>query len=147
MQLQECLDEIIFGRKNRRAEHQYHEHLIRLMAAADQRMAEQTISRVLVVRFNLKGFQELADIADDRVRCLIFKQTLINLYDVVRSLLVNAGNDLSIAPVGKDSVYLVAVMRGSFIPVIACTGQSGFISFESCFCFQASCSAYVRCRN
>lgn len=111
MQLQECLDEIIFGRKNRRAEHQYHEHLIRLMAAADQRMAEQTISRVLVVRFNLKGFQELADIADDRVRCLIFKQTLINLYDVVRSLLVNAGNDLSIAPVGKDSVYLVAVMQ------------------------------------
>ena len=81
------------------------------MAAADQRMAEQTVSRVLVIRFNLKGFQELADIADDRVCCLIFKQTLINLYDVVRSLLVNAGNDLSIAPVGKDSVYLVAVMQ------------------------------------
>ena len=37
-------------------------------------MAEQTVSRVLVIRFNLKGFQELADIADDRVCCLIFSR-------------------------------------------------------------------------
>ena len=79
-------------------------------------MAEQTVSCVLVVCFDLKRFQQPADVADDRVCRLIFEQTLVNLYDVVWTLLLNPGNNLAVPLVGKYCMHLVAVAQRIFHP-------------------------------
>ena len=77
------------------------------MPDTNQDMPEQTIAGILIVGLDLKGFQKIPDVPDDCICLLILKQTLINRNDIVRSLLINAGDDLSIPLVRKDCSTLL----------------------------------------
>ena len=84
------------------------------MPDTNQDMPEQTIAGILIVGLDLKGFQKIPDVPDDCICLLILKQTLINRNDIVRSLLINAGDDLSIPLVRKDCMHLIAIMQRCF---------------------------------
>ena len=84
------------------------------MSDANQHMPEQTVAGVLIVSLDLKGFQQIPDVPNDCICLLILEQALINRDDIVRSLLINAGDDLSVPLVRKDRVYLIAIMQRRF---------------------------------
>ena len=84
------------------------------MSDANQDMPEQTVAGILIVGLDLKGFQKIPDIPDDCICLLILEQTLVNRDDIVRSLLINAGDDLSVPLVRKDCMHLIAIMQRRF---------------------------------
>ena len=114
MQLQKRFDKIIFRRKDRRTEHEHNHDLTGHMPDTNQDMPEQTIAGILIVGLDLKGFQKIPDVPDDCICLLVLQQTFINRNDIVRSFLINTGNDLPVPLVCKNCMHLIAIMQRRF---------------------------------
>ena len=112
MFLPESFHEIIFGGKDRRGRHQNHHDLPGSKTAFYQNMAEQAVSRVLIVGADLEGFQHAPDRSDDFVRLLILDPAGFHRNDPVTAHLVNAGDDISPSVPVKNCMDFVPIVIG-----------------------------------
>ena len=135
MLLTECLYEIILGRKDRRSGHKNHHDLTGGKTAFYQNMAEQAVSRILIVCTDLKGFQHPADRSDDLVRFLILDHTGFHRNDSVALHFVDTGNNISSSVPVKNRMYLIPVVIRLFHAFDRMDGADPFKKFFYCFLF------------
>ena len=110
VQFQQCLHKIILGGQDRRRQHQYHHDLSGDMTGADQDMAQQSVSGILIVGTDMEWFQQSTDRYNDLIRFCILDQTAVHGNDPVALLLINPGNGVVITVLAEYRMYLVPVM-------------------------------------
>ncbi len=110
------LDKMILRRKYRGGCHQNHHDLSCGKSSLYQHMPQKSISRVLVVGLDLKGFKQPTDSPYDLVRLFVLQHTLFHSHKLVTPFLINAGDHLPFL-VSKGTVNLVAVMERLFHPL------------------------------
>ena len=110
VQLQQCLHKIILGGQDWGSQYQHHHDLARDMSGADQDMAQQSVSGILIVGTDMKRFQQSPDRYDDLIRLGILDQAAVHRNDPVALLLIDAGNGIMITVLAEYRMYLVPVM-------------------------------------
>ena len=110
VKLQQCLHKIILGGQDRGSQHQYHHDLAGDMSGADQDMAQQSVSGVLIVRADMKRFQQPSYRDNDLIRLGILDQATVHGNDPVALLFINAGDGIVIPVLAEYRMYLVPVM-------------------------------------
>ena len=110
VQFQQCLHKIILRGQDRGSQHQYHHDLAGDMSGADQNMAQQSVSSILIVGTDMKRFQQSPDRDNDLIRFGILDQAAVHGNDPVALLFINAGDGVMITVFTKHSMYLVPVM-------------------------------------
>ena len=110
VQFQQCLHKIILGGQDWGSQHQYHHDLSGDMSGADQDMAQQPIPGVLIVRADMKRFQQPSYRDNDLIRLGILDQAAVHRNDPVALLLIDAGNGIMITVLAEYRMYLVPVM-------------------------------------
>ena len=78
--------------------------------SADQHMAQQTVTRVLVVGADAKGRQHIPDIADDGSGRPILNQTVLDIYNTVGSLPVSPADNVPVFLLSEHRLHLVAII-------------------------------------
>ena len=110
VQFQQCLHKIILGGQDRGNQHQYHHDLAGDMSGADQDMAQQSVSGILIVGTDMKRFQQPSYRYNDLIRFGILDQAAVHGNDPVALLLIDAGNGIMITILAEYRVYLITVM-------------------------------------
>ena len=114
MKFPKCLNKVILGWQDWRSQYKHYHHLSTVMSGSHQYMAEQTIARILIIRFDLKRFQKITNITDNRICTFIFNQTFIYRYNKMCSLLINSGNHSTILPMSEYCMYFISIMERIF---------------------------------
>ena len=77
-------------------------------------MAEKSISCILIIGLDLKGFQHTTYGTDDLLTFFIFDHTVIYGNDPMTLLLINPGNYVSLPVTAKSCMNFVSVIIGIF---------------------------------
>ena len=77
-------------------------------------MAEKSISCILIIGLDLKGFQHTTYGTDDFLTLLILNQTLFNRNHSVGTSLINSRNNISLPVTVKYSMNFISVIIGVF---------------------------------
>ena len=110
VQFQQCLHKIILRGQDWGRQYQHHHDLSGNMAGPDQHMAQQPIPGVLIVRADMKRFQQPSYRDNDLIRIGILDQAAVHGNDPVALLFINAGDGIVIPVLAEYRMYLVPVM-------------------------------------
>ena len=112
MLFQQRFHKMILRRKDRRRCDQHHHNLSGGVSSADQHMAQQTVTRVLVVGADAKGRQHIPDIADDGSGRPILNQAVLDIYNTVGPLPVGPADNIPVFLLSEHGLHLVAIIVG-----------------------------------
>ena len=92
-----------------RSENEHDHYFTGFYSAANQHMAKEAFSGILIERLHFKAFEQAADAADNFLAFFVLDKAFVHLDDIVASFLIGSADDIAFFVFSKSGSYLVAV--------------------------------------
>lgn len=111
MFLPKCLYEIVLRREHGGSRHKHHQNFTALEAPANQYMAKETKSGVLIIRPDFKGYQQMLNGLHDFLTGFVLDAAVPHWNNAVRVFFIGSGNNPTPSISGKNVMNLVPIIQ------------------------------------